>query len=112
MARRKKKRTYKFSTRKKNKKGMLSLALGILALLLFIGLVIFSYIMSGNASVFIGSIGLTSIIFSIAGLVIGLSSFKEHDISYVFSKIGSLFNFFILIMWAAICVTGSYGIWW
>lgn len=80
----------KFSDRHLSVGGVLSIILGSISILLiFIGIVM-SFFYKGNAPLVVGAIGLSAFMFDIAGLVIGLYSFKESDKYYQVSIIGSM----------------------
>lgn len=104
---RRKKNVYKFAGKKHSKRGKVSLALAVLSFLSCIALVALSVRNQGNASVYIGSAGLFSLILSAASLFIGLSGFGEEYYK-LFPVLGSVCSGIILAGWAALYVMGFY----
>lgn len=104
---RRKKNVYKFAGKKHSKRGKVSLALAILSTIAYITLVALSVQNQGNASVYIGSAGLFSLILSTASLFIGLSGFGEEHYK-LFPALGSVCSGIILAGWIAIYVLGFY----
>jgi hypothetical protein len=103
-----KKKNIKFTDRNHAVNGIISTILGGISLVLMLVLVLLSYSQAGNAGVYTGSIGLVAMIVSIVGLFVGISSFKERESYYLFSKIGSLLNIMIITFWIAIYVIGTF----
>ena len=99
---------YKFVANQHNEKGMAALLLGIISLIAFFVLIIVSFTNSGQADIRIGTIGMVSMVFALVGFVLGLISFGKKDRNYFFSKLGTLFSFFVLLLWVIIFVIGSY----
>ncbi len=104
---RRKRNSYKFAGKKHSAKGKVSLALGLLSALAGIALVAASVREAGNASVYVGSIGLLSMFLACASLVIGISGFGE-DTYKLFPILGSLCSALALAGWAAIYALGFY----
>ncbi|PXV89065.1 hypothetical protein C8E03_10741 [Lachnotalea glycerini] len=102
------KRRIKFSNKSHAINGIISTILGAISFLLMIALVIVSYFFKGEAGVYIGSLGLTAFVIAVVGLAKGLTSFKERERYYLFSKIGSIFNAIMIALWAAIYLIGTW----
>ena len=77
-----------FFVTKPSVKGMISICIGIISVLLIIAGLIFSYIKGGNAGKIVGSLALTSLIFSGFGVFCAFMGFKEEDKNYLPCKIG------------------------
>ncbi|SFA72647.1 hypothetical protein SAMN05216249_101219 [Acetitomaculum ruminis DSM 5522] len=103
---------YLFSTKNPNYVGIVALIAGIVSLGLFAALTVYSFLCKGQATLFIGAVGFFSIFLSISGIYMGFQSFNTIDSTYTISKISTLFNFFILILWITIFISGTYGLWW
>lgn len=104
------KKNIKFTDKSHAVNGIVSTVLSGVSITLMLALVIFSYIREGNAGIYIGSIGLTALIIAIVGLVKGIKSFQERERYYLFSKIGSIVNAVIILLWIAIYVIGTWYI--
>ncbi|MFG6384157.1 MAG: hypothetical protein K1V96_07875 [Lachnospiraceae bacterium] len=104
---RKKRNHYKFAGKKHSKRGKISLVLGLFSILLGISMVIFSVECDGNASVYIGSIGLFAMILSAISLLIGITSFREESYK-LFPILGSICSGCTLAGWLAIYMLGLY----
>jgi len=102
------KRSIKFTDKSHATNGIISTILGGISVVLMIVLIIISYSKSGAAGVYTGSIGLTACIIAVIGLITGISSFKERERYYLFSKIGSLLNIIIIALWIAIYIIGTW----
>lgn len=102
------KRSIKFSDKSHATKGIIATILGGISLVLMIALVIISYSKKGDAGIYAGSIGLAAFFVAIVGLTTGISSFKERERYYLFSKIGSLLNVMIISLWVVIYVIGTW----
>lgn len=98
---------YKFSNKRHSGKGIFSTGFGAASLLLLIVLIIIASKMHGKGTIYLGSVGLVSMVFSLIGLVIGLVSFFEPDKYKLFSKIGAVFNLVLLLIWASIFMIGA-----
>lgn len=90
-------RKYGQAKLKPSKKGMISCAIAgglALALLALIGI---TYVCKGKAAGYIGGLGVSAFIFSIAGIVMAVRGFKERDKNYRTCKIGLAFNIIFMV---------------
>lgn len=94
-----KKRMYSFTEKKHSGRGITSTVLGGVSFILLCVLIYLSFFWKGNGGPFLGGIGFTAIVLAVLGLVYGLMSFREKDVFYFFSKIGSVLNGVVLAMW-------------
>lgn len=101
-----KKSIYKFTDKKHAKGGVISTVLGCISLLVFVILIYVSFRHGGNGGIYIGSIGLTGFIISVMGLIFGIMGFKEEDTYSLFSRIGSIWNMIIILVWVCIYLVG------
>lgn len=102
------KRSIKFSDKSHATKGIISTILGGVSFVLMMVLIIISFSKKGAVGIYAGSIGLTAFFVAIVGLTTGISSFKERERYYLFSKIGSLLNAFIIALWVVIYMIGTW----
>ncbi len=98
---------YKFSNKRHSGKGILSTGFGAVSLLLLAVLIVIASKMHGKGNIYLGSIGLVSMVFSLIGLIIGLASFFEPDRYKLFSRIGAVFNLALLFVWTSIFMIGA-----
>lgn len=97
---------YKFSDKQQSIGGTLSTVMGIAALVILVIGLRESFLMQGNAGVYVGSLALCSLLLSVVGCVIGLLSFKEQDKFYALSKVGSLMCGIIAVFMTAVLLMG------
>lgn len=102
------KKSIKFTDKSHATNGVVSTILGAISLFLMLALVIISYVQKGDAGIYLGSIGLTAFVIAIVGLIRGIRSFGERERYYLFSKIGSIINAVILVLWIAVYVIGTW----
>lgn len=88
----------KFSDRHISVGGVLSIALGSVAILLVIAGVTLSFMHQGEGPLLVGALGIAAVLFDLAGLVIGLLSFKESDKYYKTSIVGSMMCGIFLVL--------------
>lgn len=97
---------YKFSDKQQSLGGTISTIMGLAALGLLVYGVRQSFLVQGQAGVFVGSLALCSLLLSLVGCVIGLLSFKEENKFYSLSKLGSLLCGIITIFMVAVFMMG------
>lgn len=101
-----KKRMYSFAEKKHSQRGLVSSILGGISLLIFLVLSYLAFYLGGEGGAYLGSIGLTGVIFAITGFILGLLSFRESNILYFFSKLGSILNGCVLAVWIFVILIG------
>lgn len=101
-----KKRMYSFAEKKQSKRGITSTVLGVVSLIILLALIYIAFFTKGNGGLYLGSVGLLSIVLAIAGISYGLWSFREKDVYYTFSQAGSILNGCILAAWIFMVVIG------
>lgn len=107
MARRqKKRRNVKFGNRKHSTRGILSTVMAAFSIILLCVLVIVSYKMRGNGGIYLGSVGIAAFLLNLVGVSTAIKSFKEKEREYLFSKIGIIINFIMVLSWAGIYILG------
>lgn len=80
----------KFSDRTISVGGVVSIFLGVAAIIFAIAGVVCSFKFEGEGPLIVGALGLASFLFDAGGLAIGLLSFKESDKYYKTSIVGSM----------------------
>ena len=88
---------YVFTDKKHPEKGVLSAALGLISVVTIICAVYFSYKNGGQAEARYGVAVMICLIYSIAGLVLGIMSRMEKDIFRLFPNLGIILNVLSLI---------------
>ena len=88
------------------KKGIYSLVMALLVVIIFVALVLTAFLHKGQSSAIIGSFGLFTMILSVMGLVIGVKGFRERDKNYITCKWGIGLNGFILLSLIGMFIRG------
>ena len=88
------------------KKGIYSLVMALLVVIIFVALVLTAFLHKGHSSAIIGSFGLFTMILSVMGLVIGVKGFRERDKNYITCKWGIGLNGFILLSLIGMFIRG------
>lgn len=88
----------KFSDRHISVGGVLSIGLGSIAIALVLSGIVLSFLHQGEGPLVVGAMGIAAVLFDVAGLVIGLLSFKESDKYYKTSIVGSMMCGIFLVM--------------
>lgn len=99
-------RKYGQAKRRHAKKGMYSLMVAILVIIIFVVLVLTAFLHKGQSSALIGSFGLITMILSGVGVVIGVRGFRERDKNYATCKWGVGLNGLILVSLFSMFVRG------
>ena len=103
-------RGYIFTDKKETKRGILSSVLGALSLVSLIAAVYLTFRNQGTAFVKYGVVGLLCLIFSGAGLVLGILARMEEDKFYLFAWVGIVLNLLTLAGISFILYAGAYGL--
>lgn len=96
----------KFSDRTTSVGGVISIFLGIMAVVFVLAGVILSFMHKGDGPLVVGALGLAAFLFDVGGLAIGLLSFKESDKYYRTSIIGSMMCGIIFVFMLGIIMMG------
>ncbi len=99
-------RKYKFTDKKQSKRGMVSSALFLVAAILLIIGIYIAYSAKGKAGMSVGVLGIFSFLVSISGFGVGLKSFKDENVFFLFPWIGTVGNAVIWIGIGAIILIG------
>lgn len=103
-------RHYIFTDKRESKKGILSAMLGAMSLISVFLTVYFTWQNHGAAYVRYGVVALLCLIFSAAGLVLGIMAKLEEDKFYLFAWIGIVLNALTLLGIGGIVAVGVYGL--
>ena len=103
-------KSYMFTNKNHPERGIMSTVLGILSDTA-IGLAVFSsFEMKGKSNARLATVILLSMLFGIAGLVLGILSRLEKDKFYLFPNLGILLNAVAVIATGFIIYAGVFGI--
>lgn len=106
---RKKKRTsYKFTEETHSRQGIRSLGLAVISILIGISVVVISFQNAGNASVYVGSAGIFSLLLSFVALVMGIRSLREEESYKIFPGLGTFFSGIAFLGWLSVYMLGFY----
>ena len=104
MARRQK---YKFAKKQYAKNGEYSAMIAAVSVFLLIFSVLLSFALGGQAGVFVGGLGLMSMLFAIYGLVLGVRGYSEKKCSHKYCAIGTIANGVICILYLVMVMAGA-----
>lgn len=97
---------YKFTKKKNPNKGIMSTSLGLISTISVCLAIYFAYLNKGVALPQYGMVLFLSLLFSMAGLVLGIISCMEKDIYRFFPVLGIVLNAIALFMCGAILYSG------
>lgn len=106
--RRKKRISYKFTEKTHSKRGIRAFGMALISIIVGISVVVISFKSAGNASVYVGSAGLFSLVLSFVALIIGIKSLKEEESYKIFPGLGTAFSAIAFLGWLAIYLAGFY----
>ncbi|MDD3369428.1 MAG: DUF6142 family protein [Lachnospiraceae bacterium] len=86
------KKNYIFTNKKHSEKSIMSTILGLIAVISPVVAVFFSFEVAGEARFQYGLAVFFSMLFALAGLVLGIMSRMEKDKFYLFSYVGIILN--------------------
>ena len=97
---------YKFAKKRYAKNGQISTILAVVCLALLLLASVVSFLLRGNAGVFVGGIALMAMLLSIYGFYLGLKGFSERDCVNTFCIVGAIANGVIMVGYLAIYLIG------
>ena len=100
------KRHYKFTDKKHNRQGFLSMACALCALIFTALALLLAYRRSGQAGSVVGLFGVLAMVLSIAGFVLAIRGFREEDTYLISCHAGVVLDGLLLILWALVCMIG------
>lgn len=90
-------RNYKFTNKHHPDQAILSLILGLISLAGIASVIYLSYREMGETHSRYGVTGLLALLFSLAGVVLGILSFRKRDSFRVLCWVGTLLNLMLLV---------------
>jgi hypothetical protein len=103
-----KKDNFKFSGRSHSVKGIISVILAVISLLSIISSSIISAISHGNGGIFLGMIGIVSLVISLVGFILGIKGSLEKEIYYMAPVIGMIMNGLLFLFYFVLYVVGIF----
>lgn len=95
-----------FSGRRHTRIGILSMVIGILAVIGFIAISIISGYFAGQAGIVIGVVGIVLFVIALFGFVLSCKALKQRDIYYRFPIIGVTANGIMMMALMVIYIMG------
>lgn len=97
----------RFTDKKHPIKGLISVALGGIVILVLSLLLFFSSASKGNSGMAVGVIGVLELIASFVGFILAVRCFKEEDVYMTTPTIGAIVNGFLVIVFLLLYVIGA-----
>ncbi len=101
-----KRRNYKFTNRNFSLIGIMSAIWGMISLLALIMTVVMSFLQGGTANLRYGLTCIVALLFSGAGLWLGIKARREPEKFYLYADMGIVLNAICLLFLVAIVVLG------
>ena len=98
--------TIKFTSKKQSEKGIMSTVMGSISLISFLAANMISFRMRGDVDMRMGAAGLLSLIFALAGVVLGIMSLRESDVFRLFPRMGFCLSLLGMALWILIIMIG------
>ena len=100
------KKSYKFTRKKQSKRGMFALGMAALSGVLFVAVVFLSFRSGGNGSLYLGSVGVASLLLSVGGFILAVAGLKEENSFRFFPCLAAVVSFVTAGIWTALYVAG------
>ncbi len=99
-------KSYSFRDKKYSSNAIASVVLGLIAFLLFVLLLFYSFLMKGQADAWVGACGVTGIVMALLGLWYGFASFRDDCKGYFLSRLGTIISTVSVVGWFFIVCVG------
>lgn len=97
---------YKFTDKTQSKRGIFSLVLAVISIIIFVTVIMTSFYNRGNGSMYLGSAGVSSMLLSVVALVSALFSLREENSYKLFPYLATALSFLAAGVWIALYVIG------
>lgn len=97
---------YKFTDKKKSKGGIISSLLFVVALAMIVACIYMAYKMAGNAGMGMGVLAMLSLVTSISGIAVGIRSFREENVFFGLSWMGTVGNTVLSLLLLCLVLIG------
>lgn len=106
MARNRRRNRFKFTEKKHSTKGIITLGVALILLILFIIFIAKAFQSEGQLSMYFGSAGVFAMIASLIAFVFSIQSIREENSFQFFPRMAFGFSFINLICWIGTYVFG------
>ncbi len=103
-------RKYLFTSKKTSYKGIVSFIAGLISFTSFLFVITVVLKAGGNADERLGAVGFVSLLFSVAGVIIGIVSLLEKETFRFFPRAGTILSLFTSFLWGGVMYVGFTGI--
>ncbi len=100
------KRNYKFTRKKQSKRGIFAFLLSLLSAASFAVVIFLSFREGGKGSMYLGSAGVTSMVFSMLALILSIISLREENSFKLFPYLATVSSFLMTGIWIVVYVAG------
>lgn len=107
--RNRRRRNYKFTEKTQSKRGMLALTLAVASIAALVAVVMNSFWHQGSGSMYLGSVGVFSMLLGMVAFVIAVRSLKEENSFKLFPYLATISSFLVSGVWIALYVAGFAG---
>ncbi len=97
---------YKFTDKKRSKGGIISSLLLAVSLGMLSYSIYLSFKEAGNGGYLVGLLAMLALVASVAGFFVGMKSFKEEDVFYGYSWLGTIGNTIIWLFLGCLMLVG------
>ena len=104
--RRRRKRSYKFTEKKQSKRGIFALILAIISIVCLCVVVVESSSAGGNGTMYLGSIGVASMLLALVALVFAIKSMFEEESFKLFPYLGLGSSILASAVWVVLYIVG------
>lgn len=100
-------RRIQFTDRSHPAMGIVSVILGIVALIMLVALCVLSGRAKGNSGLSAGALGMVSMIMSIMGFIMAIRCYRQEDIYMVTPTLGSVINGILIVVFLLLFFIGA-----
>jgi len=101
-----KKSSLHFTGRRHARGGSISVAIAIIAWIIFITLCVYSSSSGGNAAYVAGILGMADAVFVLVGMFLAFKGFQERDVYYVLPTVGIVLNGILFVIYFVLYFMG------
>ena len=99
-------KTYRFEDRSRYGRGIISMVANAVSIVIFLSTAFICMVMAGKAPQWIGALGFSGFVMGFYGMIVGLESFRERNLSYTLSKAGTLMGGAMVAVWFIVFCVG------
>ena len=106
---RRRRNNFKFTEKTHSKRGIVSICVSSVMILLYIAFIFLSSVGRGNLSAYYGSVGVMAMLVSVVSLVLSIMGLKEEDSFKILSRIGLYGSAIAVLLWLGTYIFGFVG---